>query len=158
MRSFRYDYHPEAKPEDLAFPTPRHHEMLGIAQHDIKAVLRIAAAIACLFVASSARAEKIRTAIPQANLNYLSIYTADAKGFFRDEGLDNETVVISGPLSIAALLSGDIDYSGALHRISTRCYTTILPGFARSRALRANARSIRVSIAPAINCGTPRWW
>jgi NitT/TauT family transport system substrate-binding protein len=59
------------------------------------------------------RAEKIRTAIPQANLNYLSIFVADARGFFRDEGLDNETVVISGPLSIAALLSGDVDYSGA---------------------------------------------
>jgi NitT/TauT family transport system substrate-binding protein len=63
--------------------------------------------------ARSLHAEKIRTAIPQANLNYLSIYVADAKGFFKDEGLDNETVVISGPLSIAALLSGDVDYSGA---------------------------------------------
>ncbi|MSP39244.1 MAG: ABC transporter substrate-binding protein [Deltaproteobacteria bacterium] len=62
---------------------------------------------------SVAHAEKIRTAIPQANLNYLSIYVADARGFFKDEGLDNETVVISGPLSIAALLSGDVDYSGA---------------------------------------------
>ena len=48
-------------------------------------------------VTSSACAEKIRTAIPQANLNYLSIYVADARGFFRDEGLENETVVISGP-------------------------------------------------------------
>src|SRR4029434_8919919 len=63
--------------------------------------------------AQGAHAEKIRTAIPQANLNYLSIYVADAKGFFKDEGLENETVVISGPLSIAALLSGDVDYSGA---------------------------------------------
>ena len=63
--------------------------------------------------AGGARAEKIRTAIPQANLNYLSIHVADAKGFFREEGLDNETVVISGPLSIAALLSGDVDFSGA---------------------------------------------
>jgi NitT/TauT family transport system substrate-binding protein len=62
---------------------------------------------------STGRAEKIRTAIPQANLNYLSIFVADARGFFREEGLDNETVVISGPLSIAALLSGDVDYSGA---------------------------------------------
>ncbi|MPZ75331.1 MAG: hypothetical protein GEU77_02295 [Deltaproteobacteria bacterium] len=61
----------------------------------------------------SPRAEKIRTAIPQANLNYLSIHVADAHGFFKDEGLDNETVVISGPLSIAALLSGDVDFSGA---------------------------------------------
>src|SRR6266511_3968423 len=63
--------------------------------------------------AQGAHAEKIRTAIPQANLNYLSIFVADARGFFRDDGLDNETVVISGPLSIAALLSGDVDYSGA---------------------------------------------
>jgi NitT/TauT family transport system substrate-binding protein len=62
---------------------------------------------------ASVRAETIRTAIPQANLNYLSVFVADAKGFFREEGLDNETVVISGPLSIAALLSGDVDYSGA---------------------------------------------
>lgn len=61
----------------------------------------------------AAHAETIRTAIPQANLNYLSIYVADARGFFKEEGLDNETVVISGPLSIAALLSGDVDYSGA---------------------------------------------
>jgi len=63
--------------------------------------------------AAIAHAEKIRTAIPQANLNYLSIHVADARGFFKDEGLDNETVVISGPLSIAALLSGDVDFSGA---------------------------------------------
>ena len=68
---------------------------------------------ALLLGVSIARAEKIRTAIPQANLNYLSIYVADAKGFFKDEGLENETVVISDPLSIAALLSGDVDYSGA---------------------------------------------
>ena len=71
-------------------------------------------AIIILALATSAtRAERIRTAIPQANLNYLSIHVADAKGFFREEGLDNETVVISGPLSIAALLSGDVDFSGA---------------------------------------------
>jgi len=87
--------------------------MFRFTQHDIGTIVRIAAAIAWLFATNSARAEKIRTAIPQANLNYLSIYVADAKGFFKEEGLDNETVVISGPLSIAALLSGDVDYSGA---------------------------------------------
>ena len=70
------------------------------------------AIIVSIFAASYARAEKIRTAIPQANLNYLSIYVADARGFFKDEGLENETVVISGPLATAALLSGDVDFSG----------------------------------------------
>ena len=77
--------------------------------------LQIDALVFALILASvgDAWAEKIRTAIPQANLNYLSVFTADAKGFYHDESLDNETVVISGPLSIAALLSGDVDYSGA---------------------------------------------
>jgi len=82
-----------------------------------ESALRMNAAILAIIIlalaTSAARAEKIRTAIPQANLNYLSIHVADAKGFFREEGLDNETVVISGPLSIAALLSGDVDFSGA---------------------------------------------
>ncbi|HEY3306043.1 MAG TPA: ABC transporter substrate-binding protein, partial [Candidatus Binatia bacterium] len=60
-----------------------------------------------VFVADG-RAEKIRTAIPQGTLNYLSVYVADAKGFFREEGLDNETIIISGPRATAALLSGDV--------------------------------------------------
>ena len=46
-------------------------------------------------------------------MNYLSIFSADAKGFFKDEGLENETIVIGGPAGIAALISGDVDYSGA---------------------------------------------
>lgn len=64
-------------------------------------------------LAASAQAEKVRTAIPRATLNYLSMRVAEAKGFFRDEGLENETVVIPGSTAIAALVSGDVDYSGA---------------------------------------------
>lgn len=65
------------------------------------------------FFAKDADAERVRTAIPQANLNYLSIYVAEAKGYFKDEGIEHETVVIAGPAGIAALLSGEVDYSGA---------------------------------------------
>jgi NitT/TauT family transport system substrate-binding protein len=57
--------------------------------------------------------EKIRTATPSGSLNYLSLYVAEEKGFFKQEGFDNEIVVIPGPTGIAALLSGDVDYSGA---------------------------------------------
>src|ERR1044071_1343750 len=66
-----------------------------------------------LLITGEVGAEKIRTAVPGLNLNYLSIFSADAKGFFKDEGLDNETIVIGGPAGIAALISGDVDYSGA---------------------------------------------
>jgi len=74
--------------------------------------LLLAPLLALLFGAEL-QAEKIRTAVPGLNLNYLSIFSADAKGFFKDEGLENETIVIGGPAGIAALISGDVDYSGA---------------------------------------------
>jgi NitT/TauT family transport system substrate-binding protein len=66
-----------------------------------------------LMVLDAALAEPIRTAVPRASLNYLSIYVAEAKGFFKDEGLQNETIVIGGPAAIAALVSGNVDFSGA---------------------------------------------
>ena len=61
----------------------------------------------------AARAERVRTVIPRATVNYLSLPVAEVKGFFRAEGLDNETIVIPGTNAIAALVSGDVDYSGA---------------------------------------------
>jgi NitT/TauT family transport system substrate-binding protein/sulfonate transport system substrate-binding protein len=64
-------------------------------------------------LATSASAEKVRTITPRATLNYLSVPVAEVKGFFRDEGLDNETIVIPGTTAIAALVSGEVDYSGA---------------------------------------------
>src|ERR1041384_7270150 len=64
-------------------------------------------------ITASASAEKIRTITPRATLNYLSVPVAEVKGFFHDEGLENETIVIPGSTSIAALVSGEVDYSGA---------------------------------------------
>jgi len=66
-----------------------------------------------LLINVRAGAEKIRTSVPGLNLNYLSIFSADAKGLFKDEGLDNETIVIGGPAGIAALISGDVSITAA---------------------------------------------
>src|SRR6185295_14245756 len=68
-----------------------------------------------LFVLLSldAHAETVRTVVPRATLNYLSIPIAETKGFFRDQGLENETIVIPGSTAIAALVRGNVDYSGA---------------------------------------------
>jgi ABC-type nitrate/sulfonate/bicarbonate transport system substrate-binding protein len=65
------------------------------------------------FFVSMASAERVRTAIPRATVNYLSLPVAEVKGFFRSEGLENETIVIPGTTAIAALVSGNVDYSGA---------------------------------------------
>lgn len=56
---------------------------------------------------------KIPTAIPRAGLNYASVYVAEAKDYFTEEGLENETIVIAGPPAIAAVISGEVDFSGA---------------------------------------------
>jgi len=74
-------------------------------------VMRLA--ILFTLLATPASAEKVRTITPRATLNYLSIPVAEAKGFFRDETLENETIVIPGTTAIAALVSGEVDYSGA---------------------------------------------
>jgi NitT/TauT family transport system substrate-binding protein/sulfonate transport system substrate-binding protein len=55
----------------------------------------------------------VRTVIPRSTLNYLSIAVAEAKGYFRDQNLENQTIVIPGSTAIAALVSGNVDYSGA---------------------------------------------
>ena len=66
-----------------------------------------------LSLAGNAAAELVRTAIPRATLNYLSLPVAEVKGYFRDQALENQTIVIPGVNAIAALVSGDVDYSGA---------------------------------------------
>jgi ABC-type nitrate/sulfonate/bicarbonate transport system substrate-binding protein len=66
-----------------------------------------------LLTPGNAAAELVRTAIPRATLNYLSLPVAELKGYFRDEGLENQTIVIPGVNAIAAIVSGDVDYSGA---------------------------------------------
>jgi len=66
-----------------------------------------------ILLTSFAAAERVRTVVPRATLNYLSIPVAEVKGFFRDQGLENETIVIPGSTAIAALVSGNVDYSGA---------------------------------------------
>ena len=75
----------------------------------------MAAALTATALASppAAHAELVRTVIPRSTVNYLSLPVADVKGFFRAEGLENETIVIPGTTAIAALVSGNVDYSGA---------------------------------------------
>lgn len=76
-------------------------------------VIRLLLIVIVNLLPAGAWAEKVRTITPRATLNYLSVPVAEAKGFFRDEGLENETIVIPGTTAIAALVSGEVDYSGA---------------------------------------------
>lgn len=57
-------------------------------------------------------AEKIRISVSGSyNMIFLSAGVAQQKGFFKEEGLDAEIIVMRAATSIAALSSGDIDYT-----------------------------------------------
>jgi NitT/TauT family transport system substrate-binding protein len=57
-------------------------------------------------------AEKIRISVSGSyNMIFLSAGVAQHRGFFKDEGLDADIVVMGAATSIAALANGDIDYT-----------------------------------------------
>jgi NitT/TauT family transport system substrate-binding protein len=75
--------------------------------------MQIVFAVFFMFLSTDALADQVRTVIPRATLNYLSVPVAEVKGYFRDQGLENQTIVIPGSTAIAALVSGNVDFSGA---------------------------------------------
>jgi len=66
---------------------------------------------ASLLHAASA-AEKIKVAIPSRSMGYLPFFVAVQRGFFRDEGIDLELIMMRPSNSQAALIAGDVDYHG----------------------------------------------
>ena len=66
-----------------------------------------------VFIAPALRAtEKIRISVSGGyNMIFLSAGVAQHRGFFKDEGLDADIVVMGAAPSIAALSNGDIDFT-----------------------------------------------
>jgi len=57
---------------------------------------------------------KVRVSIPAANVTYLPFYAAKDNGYYKEEGLDVEFILMSANLASTAVLTGDIDYNGAV--------------------------------------------
>jgi NitT/TauT family transport system substrate-binding protein len=84
-------------------------------------------------------AEKIRISVSGSyNMIYLSAGVAQHKGFFKDEGLDADIVVMGAGPSIAALSNGDIDF-------------TLLTG----TVIRAAVRSLPVRLVAGLMTSSP---
>ena len=58
--------------------------------------------------------KKVRMGSPSTNVSFLAIYAALHRGFFKDEGIDLEIIYMPANLASTAVLSGDIDYNGAV--------------------------------------------
>ena len=53
----------------------------------------------------------VRMSQPTNSLGYLSIYAARANGYFNDEGIALELIIVQGGADIAAIISGSVDFS-----------------------------------------------
>ena len=64
-------------------------------------------------VPAYAQLKKIRFSASSVAVTELQFKIAQVKGFYRDEGLDLETILIRGAVGLQALLGGSVDYSSA---------------------------------------------
>src|SRR5215475_10447511 len=52
----------------------------------------------------------VRMAQPSRSLGWLSLYAARANGYFADEGVTLELIIVQGGADIAAIISGNVDF------------------------------------------------
>ena len=74
-------------------------------------------ALALLFLltlASGARAENIKVGIPSLTVTMLPLAVAKERGYFQQEGLNVELVLMPAALNIKVLLSGEIGYASTV--------------------------------------------
>ncbi len=62
-------------------------------------------------------ADRVRFAYPAKSLNYLPITLGRDKGIFQAEGIDLQMVLVASTIQVAALTTGDIDFSGAQSQV-----------------------------------------
>jgi len=60
------------------------------------------------------KTKKIRMAIPSTNVTFLPLFAAKHNGYYREEGFDVEFILMRAVLASTAVLTGDIDYNGAV--------------------------------------------
>ena len=61
--------------------------------------------------AAKAEAARLRLSVPVHGVSHVAFYAAKEKGYFQEEGLDVEVILMSGAIGIRALIAGDVDAS-----------------------------------------------
>ena len=72
-------------------------------------ILLIAMLISALFFGVGHAAERFYISIPGPTLSYVPLYYGQEKGFFAQEGLDLQVLVVRGIVGVSSLMSGEID-------------------------------------------------
>src|ERR1043165_5428008 len=62
-------------------------------------------------LATGAEAARLRLSVPVHGVSHVAFYAAKEKGYFQEEGLDVEVILMSAAIGIRALIAGDVDAS-----------------------------------------------
>lgn len=65
--------------------------------------------LAAIFTTQAVGAERFYISIPGPALSYVPLYYGQEKGFFAQEGLDVQVLVVRGVIGVSSLMSGEID-------------------------------------------------
>jgi len=65
--------------------------------------------ISMVMLAANVEAARVRVAVPSTTHAVLAFSTSRDKGYYRDEGLDVELILMSAPIASRALVSGDVE-------------------------------------------------
>src|SRR3970040_1349737 len=81
----------------------------------MKRILVLLALMLCLFgMAPSKSSAKIIVGLSSVNVAFLPVYVTEAKGFFKQEGLDVLLVLFNaGATNLQALIGGDVHIMGS---------------------------------------------
>lgn len=64
-----------------------------------------------LIITTMAEARSVQVSIPAHSVSHIAFYAAQDNGYYREEGLDVELILMAAPVAIRALIGGDVDVS-----------------------------------------------
>jgi NitT/TauT family transport system substrate-binding protein len=96
-------------------------------------------------------ADKIRIAVANFNVSFMSTGVAAKKGYFKNEGLEPEIIAMRPPVSITALVSSDIDYTtvfgsvvrAALRGLPVRVVASLIDGSTHALVTRPEFKAVK---------------
>ena len=99
----------------------------------------------------SLAADKIRISVTNFNMSFLPSGLAVRKGFFKEEGLEAEVIRMNANVAVAALASGDVDYTmifgsvvrAAIRGLQVRVVASFIDGSTHALIARPEFKSVK---------------
>src|SRR3970040_1816356 len=89
-------------------PTPRLYPSAFSAASIISGLL-LALFLLPGYALAQSGLKKVRLALPTKSVSFLAFYVAHHKGYYKDEGIELEPIIMQPALASTAVLTGDID-------------------------------------------------